>query len=337
VSLAGAAATRRPRVGFLGVGWIGRHRMEHMLATGAIDAAAVADPSDEMVAGAMKLAPDAVRVADLDAMLAQDLDGVVIATPSALHAGQSIAALQRGMAVFCQKPLGRSEAECRGVLDAARASDRLLAVDMSYRGTDGLQRIKSLAQSGELGRIHFIDLTFHNAYGPDKDWFYDPAQSGGGCLTDLGVHLVDLALWLSGSSTVVDVASSLFCRGERLRRRDQVEDLALAHLTLASGCAVRIACSWRISAGQDARIEMAVHGTDGAALMRNVNGSFYDFVTERYRGTSREELSSYPEQWGGRFAADWAVKLAAGAGYDPAIESVADVAAIIDRVYRDYD
>jgi hypothetical protein len=71
--------------------------------------------------------------------------------------------------------------------------------------------------------------------------------------------------------------------------------------------------------------------------MRNVNGSFYDFVTERYRGTSREELSSYPEQWGGRLAADWALKLAAGAGYDRTIESVADVAAIIDRVYRDYD
>jgi predicted dehydrogenase len=46
--------------------------------------------------------------------------------------------------------------------------------------------------------VRAVDLTFHNAYGPDKPWFYDPAQSGGGCVMDLGVHLVDLALWTLG-------------------------------------------------------------------------------------------------------------------------------------------
>jgi predicted dehydrogenase len=58
---------------------------------------------------------------------------VVIATPSALHAEQSIAALTSGAAVFCQKPLGRTADEVRQVVDAARTADRLLAVDLSYR------------------------------------------------------------------------------------------------------------------------------------------------------------------------------------------------------------
>jgi len=157
-------------------------------------AAAIADPSPECAAEAAALAPGAEVVGDLDSMLALDLDGVVIATPSALHAEQSIQALERGAAVFCQKPLGRTAAEARAVVDAARAADRLLAVDLSYRFTKGMQRIREGVVSGELGRVYAVDLVFHNAYGPDKPWFYDPALSGGGCVMDLGVHLVDLAL-----------------------------------------------------------------------------------------------------------------------------------------------
>jgi hypothetical protein len=110
----------KPRLGFLGVGWIGRHRMEAMIATGAIEVAAIADPSPEMAAEALKLAPAAQQVAGLAELLDMGLDGIVIATPSALHAEQSIQALERGAAVFCQKPLGRTAAEARAVIDAAK-------------------------------------------------------------------------------------------------------------------------------------------------------------------------------------------------------------------------
>jgi predicted dehydrogenase len=118
--------------------------MEAMLKTGAVEAAAIADPSPEMAAEAGKLAPEAALVATLDELLDAGVDGVVIASPSALHAEQSIRALERGAAVFCQKPLGRTAAEARAVVDAARAADRLLAVDLSYRFTEGMARIAEL-------------------------------------------------------------------------------------------------------------------------------------------------------------------------------------------------
>jgi hypothetical protein len=171
--------------------------------------AVLADAAPAMLREAALLAPRARCVADLDALLAEDLDGLVIATPSALHAEQSIRALERGLAVFCQKPLGRDAAEVAAVLEAARRADRLLAVDLSYRFTDAMQRIRALAQSGALGRIHAVDLVFHNAYGPDKPWFCDPAQSGGGCVIDLGVHLVDLALWVLDFPAVPQVSGLL--------------------------------------------------------------------------------------------------------------------------------
>src|SRR3712207_591599 len=107
----------KPRIGFLGTGWIGRHRMEAMVKTGAIEVAAIADPSSEMLTEAQKLAPDARSVGSLDEMLSTGVDGVVIATPSALHAEQSIQALDAGAAVFCQKPLGRTAEEARSVVE----------------------------------------------------------------------------------------------------------------------------------------------------------------------------------------------------------------------------
>ena len=324
----------RPRVGFLGVGWIGRHRMQAIVDTGAVEVAGIADASAEMTAEAGKLAPQARAVSSLDELLDLRLDGLVIATPSALHAEQSIQALKRNAAVFCQKPLGRTAAEARAVVDAARAADRLLWVDLSYRYTEGMRRIREIVRSGELGRVYAVDLVFHNAYGPDKPWFYDPALSGGGCVMDLGVHLVDLALWTLDFPDVEGISAKLFAGGEPLGGRpDRVEDYAVATVQLGNGAAVQLACSWRLQAGRDAIIEAAFYGTGGGAALHNVNGSFYDFAAERYRGTATETLSTPPDAWGGRAAAEWATRLAAGERFDAGAERLVTVAQLIDRIY----
>jgi predicted dehydrogenase len=324
----------RPRVGFLGVGWIGRHRMQAIVETAAVEVVGIADASSEMTAEAGKLAPEARVVSTLDELLDLGVDGVVIATPSAMHAEQSIQALGRGAAVFCQKPLGRTAAEAQAVVDAARAADRLLCVDLSYRFTAGMRRIADLVRSGELGRVYAVDLVFHNAYGPDKPWFYDASLSGGGCVMDLGVHLVDLALWTLDFPAVATVSAKLFAAGEPLATgAAQVEDYAAATLDLDTGAAVQLACSWRLQAGRDAIISAAFYGTDGGAALRNVDGSFYDFVAERYRGTATETLSAPPDAWGGRAAADWAMRLAAGERFDDAAERLVEVSRVLDRIY----
>lgn len=323
-----------PRLGFLGTGWIGRHRMEAIVATGVVEVAAIADPSPEMAAEAHKLAPDAKLVAGLDGILSEDVHGVVIATPSALHAEQSMEALNAGAAVFCQKPLGRTAAETRAVVEAARAADRLLAVDLSYRFTGGMSRIHEALARNKLGRVYAVDLVFHNAYGPDKPWFYDPVLSGGGCVMDLGVHLVDLALWSLDFPQVAAVSSQLFSRGEPLGgRTDRVEDYAVATLELENGTAIRLACSWRLQAGCEAVISASFYGTEGGAALRNVGGSFYDFTAERFRATQSETLASPPDEWGGRAAADWARRLAAGERFAPEAERLVDVAQVLDRIY----
>ena len=330
---AALALEAKPRLGFLGVGWIGRQRMEAVLAEDLAEAAAVCDPSAEMAGEAAKLAPDAAIVGSLDELLALQPDGVVIATPSALHAEQSIRALEAGIAVFCQKPLGRSAAEVSEVLAAAERADLLFGVDLSYRFTEAAQAIRTLVRDGALGRVFAANLVFHNAYGPDKAWFYDRKLSGGGCIMDLGVHLVDLALWTLDFPVVTAVRSRLFAQG-RPARPDEVEDFASVQLDLETGATVQIACSWRLQAGQEAVIQAEFFGSQGGAALHNENGSFYDFTGKSYSGTRTRILTSPPDPWGGRAAAEWARRLAHGQGFDSSTEGLLQVASVLDRIYR---
>lgn len=330
--------SNKPRLGFLGVGWIGRNRMEAIIKSGVAEVAAIADASAELAAAAAQLASAATVIATpeaLNQLLELELDGIVIATPSAWHADQAVAAFERRMAVFCQKPLGRNAAEAERVVSAAREADRLLGVDLSYRYLNGMAQIRQLIQSGELGEVYALDLTFHNAYGPDKAWFYDKRLSGGGCVIDLGVHLVDVALWSLDFPAVSAVTSRLFAQGQPLTAADDaVEDYAIARLDLANGATAQLACSWRLPAGCDAIIQATFYGTKGGAAIRNLNGSFYDFTAERYRGTATETLASPPDDWGGRAIVDWARRLANDPRFDPTAEHHIAVASALDHIYN---
>jgi predicted dehydrogenase len=297
-----------PRLGFLGVGWIGRSRLEAIERSGAGVVAGTCDPAVGGTAGSY------------EELLESGVDGIVIATPSALHAEQALAALERGLPVFVQKPLGRTAAETRAVVDAARRADVPLGVDLSYRHAEAFAAARATVADGAIGEVFAADLAFHNAYGPDKAWFRDPALSGGGCLIDLGIHLVDLAVW------------TLDLRPQSIRGRlrgEPVETWATAELDH-----VRIACSWNLHAGEDARIEAEFHGTDGGVRVRNVGGSFYDFRCELFRGTSTTTLVEPPDPWPGRAAVAWARSVAAGEGFDAAAgEELVRVAEILDRIY----
>jgi predicted dehydrogenase len=325
------AAAARPRLGFLGTGWIGRDRMRAVAASGVAHVAALADPAADCLRAAARDVPGAALARDLDGLLAADLDAVVIATPSALHAEQAVGALEAGLAVFCQKPLGRTAAETERVLAAARRADRLLSVDLSYRHTAACATLRE--RIATIGPVHAVELVFHNAYGPDKPWFRDPLLSGGGCVVDLGVHLVDLLLWTLGFPRVERVDARRWLGGQPAGVGD-AEDFCLATLELAGGAVARLACSWFSHEGRDAVIEATFRGRDGALSMHNVDGSFYDLRTDLRNGTAATVIAAPPDAWGGRATVAWARRLAAGERYDASGgEDLVAVAATLDRIY----
>jgi predicted dehydrogenase len=322
------------RLGFLGLGWIGLNRMRCLRESKAAEICAISDPCGEAVDAARAVAPEARVAADLDGLLRQPLNGLVIATPSALHAGQARQALEAGLAVFCQKPLGRTTAETAKVVDAARRADRLLGVDFSYRYTRAVATIRQEIAAGGIGDIFAADLVFHNAYGPDKNWFYVLDQSGGGCVMDLGIHLIDLALWLLDYPDIENVCSRLFARGRPVSADEAcVEDFAIATATAGTGAVIRLACSWKLDAGCDAVIGGTFYGTKGSLALSNVNGSFYDFIAEARFGTTARQLAAPPDDWGGRAAVSWAKQLGRSRCFDPAATRQIQTAKVIDRIY----
>ena len=324
-----------PRLGFLGLGWIGRNRLEALASSGVAEVAALCEPDGAALDAARALAPQARVVSSLAQLLESDLDGIVVATPSALHPEQTLAALERGLAVFCQKPLGRNAREVAQIVGAAQLHNCLLGLDLSYRRTRAVEELAALVRSGALGEIFAINLVFHNAYGPDKPWFYDPEHSGGGALMDLGIHLIDLMLWVLDFPAVTDVASRLYAHSKPLAHgREQVEDYVAAQLTLANGAVAQLACSWRLHAGCDCVIAAEFFGSDGGVTLHNQGGSFYDFTTEAHTGTRARTLAVPPDAWGGRVLVDWATRLSHDTNFDPAAERWVDVARVIDRIYE---
>src|SRR5690606_16022368 len=174
------------RLGFVGAGWIGRNRMEALLKSGSAEITAIADPAIECLNESKKIAPDAKTFSNIDELISEnEIDGIVIATPSAFHSKQTKLALEKRIPVFCQKPLATNFYDSSDVVNCARSSNLLLGVDFSYRYTEAFQKSDSIINSGEIGNVYSVDLIFHNAFGPCKDWFYDISQSGGGGVIDL--------------------------------------------------------------------------------------------------------------------------------------------------------
>ena len=127
-----------------------------------------------------------------------DLDGVSVALPNKLHAPMTIKAIGRGLHVLCEKPMARTVREAERMLQAAKKARRNLMINFSYRFSDISYALKDEVERGAVGDIYFGRTVWHRRHGFPGfgGWFCDKDMAGGGPLLDLGVHRLDLALWL---------------------------------------------------------------------------------------------------------------------------------------------
>jgi predicted dehydrogenase len=301
---------------------------------GIADIVAVCDPARDRITRARAQATGATACSTIEQMVDQDIDGVVVCTPSALHTRECLKCLEWGLPIFCQRPLASTAAETAAVVLEAQTQDCLIDVDLCYRRLAAVDAVMDLVGSGELGELYAARLAFHNAHAPDQVWFCDPKIASGGCVIGLATHLVDLAVRVLGSP-VEDVQSACFADGERLERPivNPREDYATARLRLQSGAVVDLACSWNIALGQDAVIEADFFGTKGGARVCNVGGSLYDFTALHTRGSHSRVVAEPPDDWSARALTHWARRLAEGAGFDCEAWDLVHVARVIDEIY----
>jgi predicted dehydrogenase len=281
------------RLGFAGVGHLGRALLEAALPlTPQIVPVAAQDPSAESLDAATALCPTLTRYTDYATMLDQaPLDAVVISTPTYLHGPQGRAALDRGLHTLLQKPPALDSRDAAALLSSAARSRGALLIDYSYRYTATAQAVRAAVASGALGRLLAIDARFHNIWGPQQGWFFKRSTAGGGALLDLGVHLIDLALYLLDFPAARIAAAALSRQGAPLREQDAdaVEDFAVLDGEIA-GAPFHCAVSWQAQIPRT-EIGLTLYGTVATLIWRNQAGSFFDFAAVEAHNQREKSLA----------------------------------------------
>jgi predicted dehydrogenase len=186
------------RYGIIGCGDIGKLRASAVKRSGG-ELIAVSD-IDGRKASALGLKHGAMVDRDWRTLLARDaIDAVIVSTPPSLHLSMAVEALHAGKHVLCEKPLARSPAECRMMVEAAERVGRVLATGFNYRFYPSFRRARELLLAGRIGELsHVRSYGGYSAAQHGQAWVHDASVVGGGALLDIGIHLIDLTRFFLG-------------------------------------------------------------------------------------------------------------------------------------------
>jgi len=208
------------------------------------------------------------------------LDVVYIATPTAFHVPLAILAMEAGKHVLMEKPFAMNSAEALQAADVSRRTGKLLTLGMNQRFAAAPQTTRSLVQTGRLGDIYHAKAFWFRRSGIPKlgTWFGNRTLSGGGCLNDIGVHMLDLCLYLMDNFEPVSVFGATYTRfgnrglgeggwgkSDRTHTTFDVDDFATGLIRFANGATVSLDASWACHAEEGNRNDVHLYGTEGGA------------------------------------------------------------------------
>jgi predicted dehydrogenase len=218
------------RIGVVGLGYWGPNLARNFDALPGCELAWVCDGSIERLNAFRGRFPHARETTELDELLADpDLEAVAIATPVPTHATLACRVLEAGKHAFVEKPLAQSVDDAEEVVAAARFSGRTLMVGHLLEYHPGLERLKELVDSGELGKVHYI---YGNRLNLGK------LRADENALWSLGAHDVSVLLWLTQEDPI-----ECHAHGESYMR-DGIEDVVFCYLRFPSGLAAHLHLSW---------------------------------------------------------------------------------------------
>ena len=197
----------------------------------------------------------------------EEIEAVSVCTPNKFHAPITIAALQAGKHVLCEKPPAMSAGEAQAMVDAARAKDRVLMICLNNRFQPEIQLLKQYIEGGELGKIYYAKTGILRRRGSAGGWFAQKEMSGGGALIDIGVHCLDWTWWLMGCPQPLQIYGQTYQeigsyhlvyetawtpadRRGKAKPPDwagDTDELAIATIRLANGATLRVEVSWALN------------------------------------------------------------------------------------------
>jgi predicted dehydrogenase len=194
-----------------------------------------------------------------------EVDVVDVVAPNDLHAPVTLAAAANGKDVICIKPLGRTSAEARDMLEATAAAGVRLLYAENVPFIPAVQRLKAIVDAGEIGEVFRIKACEGIAR-PHAAWFLDPERSGGGVLIDMAVHSIAFCRFIAGADPVSVYAQT---GNFTLAEETSAEDTAVVTLSFPDGAIGQCEDSWSLAGAMDSRFE--VFGTEGRVLVDNLH------------------------------------------------------------------
>lgn len=299
--------TKRLKVGVIGCGGIAQNRHIPILKKmdDVVDLTAVFDVN-------LALA-NKVAVENSIEFVAQDkndlwdkVDAVFICTPNKFHAEMSIAALNAGVHVFCEKPMAINSQECDQMIEAAKAAEKLLAIGYHYRFTDAAITAKRAIDEGVVGDPLVTRVkAMRRRKVPGWGVFTNKLLQGGGSLIDYGCHLLDLSLWLLNDAKPVEVTGRTYNRlsktpnqindwGHFDSETFDVDDHVTSYITFEDGSSLQFECSWSANIKKDT-MHLSMSGVSGGLSLypfEIYQPRFGTFFIQKAYAEHDEELAS---------------------------------------------
>jgi predicted dehydrogenase len=199
------------------------------------------------------------RYTDYEKMFKEvEADCAVITTPTSLHKDVSVAGLESKLNVLVEKPLVRNAAEGEKILESAKKNKKILMVGMNNRFRPDFMMQRSFISGKELGEVFYIKTGFIRKRSTVEKWALDKELSGGGVFMDLGIVILDIALWLLKFPKIKSVSAVNYSR-----KFKSVEDTSIALLRFANGATVSLEASWSLLREND-MFYCNVYGTEGS-------------------------------------------------------------------------
>lgn len=289
---------RQITLGAVGAGKIGKLHTENILRMPGVQLKVVADPYiDENWAKGWGLA----TTTDPEVVFSdEDIDAVLIFSPSTMHSDQIIAAAQAGKHIFCEKPMALDSKQIRDALAAIAKAGVKLQIGFNRRFDPEFQRLKEGMISGEVGRLYLIRITSRDPAPPPIDYI----KTSGGMFLDMTIHDFDMVRYLSGSEVKEVYATGAVLVDPAIGEAGDI-DTAITTLKLENGAMAVIDNSRQAVYGFDQRIEVfgskgsmeAINLTPTQTILATAEGVIRDkpqkFILERYRESYQAEIEDF--------------------------------------------
>src|SRR3984893_3560763 len=241
---------RKLNFGIIGAGWPGQMHALALRACQGTSLYACADVEGERrVAFANAYAPEKTYGDYQDLLQDRHVDAVIICLPNFLHFPASLAALEAGKHVLCEKPPTMNAAEMKVLREEAAKRNLIYSFSRQGRFSPAMRAAKAAVEEGRLGKIYHAKATFVRSRGIPVgigNWFTEKKQSGGGALIDIGIHALDSVWYLMGTPRPVAVSAQVFRNFDHLVDVSvfDVEDAAYAFIRFENGAVVQLETSW---------------------------------------------------------------------------------------------